>query len=99
MRCCLLGGHVRQKKHAEPTRVHVLLGARGGTLAQPLTSALKRVLSRRAEAGMCIDGWQVQDDDVEALNGKLLAMAEVLGHSRDKLSAHNTNSSGGGMCR
>lgn len=29
---------------------------------------------------------KVENDDMEAINGKLLAMAEVLGHSRDKLS-------------
>ena len=34
---------------------------------------------------------QVQGDDAEALDGKLLAMAEVLGHSRDKLSAHGSS--------
>lgn len=36
---------------------------------------------------------QVQGDDAEALNGRLLAMAEVLGRSRDKLSAHGGSSS------
>ncbi|CAL8472115.1 g11657 [Coccomyxa elongata] len=36
---------------------------------------------------------KVENDDMEAINSKLLAMAEVLGHSRDKLSQPQPESS------
>lgn len=38
---------------------------------------------------------KVENDDMEAINSKLLAMAEVLGHSRDKLSQPQPESSNG----
>ncbi len=38
---------------------------------------------------------KVEHDDMEAINSKLLAMAEVLGHSRDKLSYQQQPQSAG----
>jgi hypothetical protein len=37
---------------------------------------------------------KVKKDDQEAMNNKLLAMAEVLGHSRDKLTQQSAGPSG-----